>query len=64
MLMIVSRTERLETIPEKDLIAFNKNGECAAYCILFLKLNSMVILEFDSEMSKILINFCYWKIKY
>jgi len=55
MLMIVPKTEQFKRIQEKDLIALMQKDECVAYCVLFLKLNSMVILDFDSEMTEKLI---------
>ena len=55
MLMYVEKTRQLEDIKERDLIALILNEECMGYCVLFLKLTTIVLLEFDEEMSKILI---------
>lgn len=54
MLMIIPKTRQLEDIKERDLIALFHGGECVGWCVLFLRLNSMVLLEFDEEMCKIL----------
>ena len=55
MLMIVTKTKHFDDIKEKDLIALLREGECVAYCVLFLKLISMVLLEFDEDMKEKLI---------
>jgi len=55
MLMFVPKTEQYNNLSENELIALMRGYECFAYCRLLIKLNQIVILHFDEEMTDKLI---------
>jgi len=55
MLMFVPKAKVFDAFLENDFLTLMRGEKCFAYCRLLFKLNQIVILYFDEEMTNKLI---------